>query len=1360
MSRPPNSGASHGRSPSVDGEYRRASTHSLNLSYAYGAPASPRASASTSNGRPQSSPGRARSQISGSGSVRNGASGAGGEEAIAEEDDVEVETGRAAEPASVRYARIAQRKKDTGSAYLPAMGNTSVNIANAFKAATSGMGGVVTGGRREDFSAPLNDVGRDEDEEEEEEDEIDYVQPGPAKAAPAPQSAGKKRKKHAPKDPTFRHRAGDTSSSEESEYDQSHGKQKKRTKTGSEGDDLADDPASANKPRRKSTKPADPSYNPRRDPAYHAGQTSTSESDDGGYNKTHRRRKSKGKGRASTASTSAASMAIPRGIRDGEVWYGKKRKGRKGGRKSGANGEVDEEDDEEQDEGDSGEQQPDDLGGMDPQEHDYHGDDRFDEDDRDATPPATSFYLRPKSPSPAAASSTSQQQQQRNGWGFASSFRFGGASTSASTSAAQAPPVDPAFSAFDRSLGQHGDEHSISGSLDDSAIRGSSYDFSEEEAIVRLLEENHRAKQMKDKELKPPSPTPPTSHEPPSRSPSPPPQIRQQQQQQQQSQPQPPPTPGPSVPRQAALAATPALRHLQQQQPAAHSPNPSLLATPVPYSGAYPNTPAPNGGAGGAGFGSPVSSMRRRQGQGVPVPSMLGAGTTLGARDDDDEEEEGDSLDGETSTGSARRRGNKRGGVGEKLGAALKPLVEVFARLWAKTQDPLLDWVKIWKAVFVLSIALFALLAYLAPSVTEPPVPVLPSHTRSSSILDYLPFLRSSKSSSAYLPPNVPADSLEGLIARLSHLEGVVGTISSAKTSDREQHSHDRQAVGDLATQLEVLQKTLAAEQKRARLALDGAHQAHAKEVAGVSKTVQSVKGELDALVSRVKSLSQDREADASELKKLQGSIDGVGRDLVALDKQVQKVARDLLTAADEERIMKIALEAIGKKLPGKMAARIDPSGRLNIDPAFWRHLKGAFAEKKDVDAKLAALQASSKSSSAKDSKAPPPPPAPAAPPSWDDFLAANEESLKAWVASDLSSRSGSDAFLSKQQFLDLLRREIKTLKREFNDKANDNFESMGQELLRKVAEQEKLRQKDQHKDSLASHLNPFHRKHDSPPSPSGPVELKSADGQNVTAIISSLVDSALIRYSKDVLARPDYALYTAGGRVIRSLTSQTYEPHPVSAARSVLAWITGTNAPRGRPPVTALHPDTAPGSCWPFAGPTGQLGIQLSRRVVPSDISIEHISPDVALDGDVSSAPREFEVWGIVEAQEDVVRLAQHRKEQLEAKRAARAADPAAALNDDLNNPDGSGSGGHVASLPPSANHLLLAVGAYDPSLPSPVQSFPVTSTARQLGIPVNVVVLKVLSNHGEEAYTCLYRVRVSGTTEAQALDAAAGGA
>ncbi|BGO90029.1 hypothetical protein NBRC10512_003562 [Rhodotorula toruloides] len=1227
MSRPPNSRSSHGRSPSVEGEIRRASVHSLNLSYAYGAPASPRVGASSSARMQASPPRRARSST-----------GAVEEEEEGEQEDQgaapgPADSGRAAEPAAVRYARLAQRKKDTGgNAYPPpppvaygGLQNTSVNIANAFKAATSGLGGVVTGGRREDFP-PLN--GREENgegEAEEAGEEQDLPQP-----AKAPASAGKKRKKHAPKDPTYRHQAGQTSSSEESEFDQ-RAKGKKRTKVHSEEDDLADDPRSANKPRRRSQKPADPSYNPTKDPSYHAGDTSTADSDNGAATK---RRKSKGKGRASTGGRSAAQEAIPRGIRDGEIWYGKKRKGKRGSRRSTAGAEGDEqEDDEEEDEEDDLEYEGQDLGGMDPQDHPA-GNDYLDDDEADRTTPAASYFLRLRSPSPQANGSTSTSHQQA----AASSSRINGAG-----------PVDPAFAAFDRLLGPGNDSNSLSASFDDSVLRGSSYDYSEEERIVQALEAQKKRH------------------------------FEEEQRRRQQAQPTP-------QHQRAAAAATPG----------------TSGATPMPTTGAYPLTPG--------AAGSPVSALRKRRLPGPP--SMLGAGTPLGPIDDDEDD-----------VARAERMG---GEWGRKCGNALRPLVELVARLWRKTQDPLLHWGRIWKAIATTLLLLGIVAAVLRSNRLTMPSP---------------------SPSSSFVAPSAPPDSFEGLVARLSDLESAMSRLSSASDNDRQQSSDDRDYVSRLSEQLESLEATLSTEQARAKAALQLLEKADESRSLAAEKAAQDLKGDIESLQSRIRSLTTEQQRDSADLRHLQTTVTAVSREVAALDQQIAKVAKDVAAATDVERITKIALDAIAKKLPGKVAVRLDDSGRLEIDPAFWRVLKDAFVDKRaverTVDAKIAALDGSKRNGlfgSSKEAKGQ------VALPSWDDFLAANEGALKAWVASDLSSRTGSDAFVSKQTFLDLLRREIKLLKRDFEAKANENFEQMGQEILAKVAKQEDMRRKDA---SLASHLNPFARHH-SAPTADGPVTIKSSDGQNVTAIISSLVDSALLRYSKDVLARPDYALYTAGGRVIRSLTSRTYEPHPVSRSRSVLAWITGTSVPQGRSPVTALHPDRTPGSCWPFAGQHGQIGIQLSRRVVPTDITLEHISPDVALDGDVSSAPKDFEVWGIVDGPQNVAKVAQFRLEEREAKRAARAAgqDPLDDLDAIENEP---------TSIPPSANHILLAVGSYDPSAPSPVQSFPVTPSARRLGLPVQVVVVKVLSNHGESAYTCLYRIRVSGQTESQLLDGSA---
>ena len=393
------------------------------------------------------------------------------------------------------------------------------------------------------------------------------------------------------------------------------------------------------------------------------------------------------------------------------------------------------------------------------------------------------------------------------------------------------------------------------------------------------------------------------------------------------------------------------------------------------------------------------------------------------------------------------------------------------------------------------------------------------------------------------------------------------------------------------------------------------------------------------------------------------------------------------------------------------MAVKLDPkSGKLDIDPKFWNHLKAAFVDKKEleqsVDRKLSQYRPTGTAPSA-------------VVPTWNEFLTANEDSLKSWINSDIDGRVGSDAIVSRRTFLDMLRREIKALKVDFETKANENVQQIGEELLRKVATQAKM-DREAHPIVVA---------------PTTPVLVDSA-GHNITELIGALVDSALLRYSKDILARPDYALYTSGGRVIPHLTSRTYEAQPIGRISKLFGWVPGTTRMTGRPPVTALHPDNSLGSCWPFAGSNGQLGILLSRRVVPSEITIEHASIDVALDGDAQSAPKEFELWGVVEMEEDIARLEEYRQEQ----NRLRESDPSLLLDTELES---------TASLPPTPNHILLAAGTYDITSVSPLQTFPVTETARQLAIPISIVVLKLLSNHGHSHYTCIYRVRVGGAVE-----------
>lgn len=463
--------------------------------------------------------------------------------------------------------------------------------------------------------------------------------------------------------------------------------------------------------------------------------------------------------------------------------------------------------------------------------------------------------------------------------------------------------------------------------------------------------------------------------------------------------------------------------------------------------------------------------------------------------------------------------------------------------------------------------------------------------------------------------------------------------------------------------------------------------------------------------------VGSEKKRSMKETEKIRSTLDGFNKQLL-----------DLNQAVHDDRIAKIALAAIEEKLPSKLAVRMDSSGKLEIDPKFWNYLREAFAEKKEVRALAGTLDKLPAGTRESDIRQP----------TWQDFLVENEAALRQWIDTDITSRLGQNAILSKRSFLDILRREIKELKTEFETKSNENFQQIGEELLSKVAKQEEMK-----KASLASLINPFTRPHTAPSHSGQQITIKSTDGHNITDIISSLVDGALIKYSKDVLARPDYALGTSGGRVIPSLTSATFQAQPLGLHSKLLGWVTGASSNSGRSPATALHPYNSPGYCWPFAGAQGQLGILLSRRIIPSDITIEHVSQDVALDGLVSSAPRDFELWGIVEGREDIEKLKEWRDSEMARKR--QAAEAGSAEDEEAE---------EATSLPLTPQHLLLSTGTYDIASSSPLQTFPVASSARQLGIPVGVVVLKILSNHGEDAYTCLYRVRVGGYTPSQNVE------
>ena len=253
-------------------------------------------------------------------------------------------------------------------------------------------------------------------------------------------------------------------------------------------------------------------------------------------------------------------------------------------------------------------------------------------------------------------------------------------------------------------------------------------------------------------------------------------------------------------------------------------------------------------------------------------------------------------------------------------------------------------------------------------------------------------------------------------------------------------------------------------------------------------------------------------------------------------------------------------------------------------------------------------------------------------------------------------------------------------------------------------------------------------------------ITIKSAEGQDVTSLINDLVLNAVLRWQKDSIAKPDYAMYYAGGRVIPGLTTNTYSLQPRGILNYAWGAITGRTVLEGRPPVTALHPDISVGNCWPIRGSKGQLAVMLARPVIITEFTIDHAAKEVA--HDVRPAPKKMEVWGLVEGKENIRKVEEYHRRREQRYRdlvtiATREGRHPPPKDDPC--PD---------SLPESENYVYIRLSqfTYDLRENNHIQTFSVPQEIQDLGVDIGIVVLFIQSNWGQPEWTCLYRFRVHG--------------
>ncbi|CAG8804204.1 18240_t:CDS:1 [Gigaspora margarita] len=252
---------------------------------------------------------------------------------------------------------------------------------------------------------------------------------------------------------------------------------------------------------------------------------------------------------------------------------------------------------------------------------------------------------------------------------------------------------------------------------------------------------------------------------------------------------------------------------------------------------------------------------------------------------------------------------------------------------------------------------------------------------------------------------------------------------------------------------------------------------------------------------------------------------------------------------------------------------------------------------------------------------------------------------------------------------------------------------------------------------------------------------------------VRKAVEEMLYTYSQDKLNKADFALSSGGAKIISPLTSPTYEQWPTQWYKIIMASVTGYGITRGKPPITAIQPDTHVGQCWPFSGQQGQLAVLLSRQVYVTAVTYDHVSKTVAMG--TTSAPKEFEIWGFTDDEELDIEFAKSgnaENNQPMYDDAVINKKPSHTTNDpDTNILDSNyiQLAGLDLKLGSSSSHLFLGQFVYDIE-GSPIQTFEVKTQTK----PIRAIIMKVNSNWDNPEYTCLYRFRVHGVHLAPTFD------
>ncbi|XP_043972971.1 SUN domain-containing protein 2-like [Gambusia affinis] len=105
----------------------------------------------------------------------------------------------------------------------------------------------------------------------------------------------------------------------------------------------------------------------------------------------------------------------------------------------------------------------------------------------------------------------------------------------------------------------------------------------------------------------------------------------------------------------------------------------------------------------------------------------------------------------------------------------------------------------------------------------------------------------------------------------------------------------------------------------------------------------------------------------------------------------------------------------------------------------------------------------------------------------------------------------------------------------------------------------------------------------------------------------------------------PNFALESEGAMILHKTTSETYQSHKVCRLLGASLRV----PPRGPNIVIKGRNRLNPGECWAFADFPGRLSIALTHKATVTHVSLGHIPKIVSPTSSISSAPKEFSVYG-----------------------------------------------------------------------------------------------------------------------------------